>query len=80
MMATHFSKPASILYWVGAANLVWITLELGTRIAAAVAPKGKTPLIAIILLGFALQPGSSFMLAFSRQRQRVPILHMSSVH
>lgn len=55
-MATHFSKPASILYWVGAANLVWITLELGTRIAAAVAPKGKTPLIAIILLGFALQP------------------------
>lgn len=56
MMAVHFSKPVSLLYWVGAANLVWITLELATRIAAAVVPKGKTPLIAILLLGFVLQP------------------------
>ena len=56
MMAVHFSKPVALLYWVVAANLVWITLEIGTRLAAMAAPKGKTPLLVIVLLGFALQP------------------------
>lgn len=56
MMASHFSKPVSLLYWVGAANLVWITLELGSRAAAAVVPKGKTPLVAILLIGLIAQP------------------------
>ncbi len=55
-MAGYFSKPVALLYWVGAANLVWMTLELGTRLAALVAPKGKTPLLVIILIGFTLLP------------------------
>lgn len=56
IMAGHFSKPVSLLYWLGASHAVWITLELATRLAAQFAPKGKTPLIAIVIAGFMLQP------------------------
>lgn len=56
VMAGTFSKPVSIVYWLGAANVVWLTLEIGTRFAAWVAPKGKTPLLIILIGGCLLQP------------------------
>lgn len=56
MMAGNFSKPVSLLYWIGAANIVWISLEVCARAAAWPLPKGKTPLFVILLLSGLLQP------------------------
>lgn len=56
VMAGEFSKPVSIVYWLGAANVVWLTLELGTRFAAWIAPKKKTPLVILLIGGCLLQP------------------------
>lgn len=56
MMAGSFSKPVSLVYWLGAANLVWLTLEFGTRVVALIAPKGKIPLAIILIGGTLLQP------------------------
>lgn len=56
VMAGTFSKPVSLVYWLGAANLVWISLELGTRFVSLIAPKGKTPLLILLVGGALVQP------------------------
>lgn len=56
MMAASFSKPVSIVYWLGASGLVWLTFEMGTRLAALVAPKGRTPLLILLLVSGLIQP------------------------
>ncbi len=55
-MAGHFTKPISLLYWIGATNLVWISLEAGTRTIAFAAPKNRTPLVVLLVLGGLVQP------------------------
>ncbi len=56
IIAGDFSRPVSLVYWIGAAHLVWLSLEIGTQFSARIVPKGKTPLLIIVILGGALQP------------------------
>lgn len=54
--ADYVSRPVNMFYWFGASIVVWMSLELSTQGVAWAAPKGKTPLILILLAGGLIQP------------------------
>ena len=56
LIAGYLDRPLAIGYWIGAAFLMRLTIDAMTRLVAYGAPKGRTPLVALCVLGGVIHP------------------------
>lgn len=69
MLAPLLSKPASILYWISLLCVLWLTMEVATRVVFHFGRRFAPPLWLVTLLGGILQ--TLFATAYLATHQRI---------